>query len=62
MLKEKALNNQSFKSVVKAKDMDEEMFREIERLARETIENPKEKFRDEMVKINYLINRKLQII
>ncbi len=47
MLKEKY--NQNFKSVVKAKDMDDEMFRDIEKWARETFENPKEKFRDEMV-------------
>lgn len=48
MIKEKSTLGQ-FKSVIKAKDMEEDMFKEIERWARETFENPREKFRDEMV-------------
>ncbi len=44
-------NVYSFKTVIKAKDMDEEMFNSIERWARDTFES-KEKFRDEMVNSN----------
>ncbi len=40
-----------FKSVVKAKDMDEEMFVKIEKWARETFEDSKVKYKDEMVLI-----------
>ena len=39
----------AFKSVVKAKDMDDDMFIKIEKWARETYEDPKFKFKDEMV-------------
>lgn len=47
-----------FKSIVKAKDMDEEMFVKIEKWARETFEDSKVKYKDEMVNNNYLsINR-----
>ena len=38
----------SFKTVIKAKDMDEDMFSHIEKWARETFES-KEKVKDEMV-------------
>ncbi len=38
-----------FKSVVKAKDMEEEMFNKIEKWARETFEDNKIKYKDEMV-------------
>ncbi len=38
-----------FKSVVKSKDMDEEMFIKIEKWARETFEDQKVKYKDEMV-------------
>jgi hypothetical protein len=38
-----------FKSVVKAKDMEDDMFKEIEKWCRDSFESPKEKFRDEMV-------------
>jgi hypothetical protein len=52
------------KPVIKVQDMDPEMFKEVEKLARETYEN---KFIDEMVFIiNILkysqINRKLRIL
>ena len=41
-------NALSFKTVIKAKDMDDDMFNHIDRWARDTFES-KEKFRDEMV-------------
>jgi predicted sulfurtransferase len=53
-----------FKSVVKAKDMDEEMFVKIEKWARETFEDSKVKYKDEMVNFyfNIIFNfRKLLI-
>ncbi len=46
------LNNQNlsaFKTVVKARDMDDEMFNNIEAICK-TIFDPKEKFKDEMVR------------
>jgi hypothetical protein len=51
------LANINFKTVVKAKDMDDDMFNQLEKWARETFES-KEKFRDEMV-YKILILRKL---
>lgn len=48
------LANINFKTVVKAKDMDDDMFNQLEKWARETFES-KEKFRDEMVKIKIKI-------
>ena len=38
-----------FKSVVKAKEMEDEMFAKIEKWARETFEDSKIKYKDEMV-------------
>jgi hypothetical protein len=38
-----------FKSVVKAKEMEDEMFSKIEKWARETFEDSKIKYKDEMV-------------
>ena len=38
-----------FKSVVKAKEMEDEMFTKIEKWARETFEDSKIKYKDEMV-------------
>jgi len=38
-----------FKSVVKAKDMEDDMFTKIEKWARETFEDAKVKYKDEMV-------------
>ena len=38
-----------FKSVVKAKEMEDEMFIKIEKWARETFEDAKVKYKDEMV-------------
>jgi len=38
-----------FKSVVKAKDMEDEMFVKIEKWARDTLEDSKVKYKDEMV-------------
>ena len=47
-----------FKSVVKAKEMEDEMFSKIEKWARETFEETKNKFKDEKVinKILYYIS------
>lgn len=39
----------TFKAVVKAKEMDDDMFLKIEKWARETFEDPKIKYKDEMV-------------
>lgn len=39
----------TFKAVVKAKEMDDEMYSKIEKWARETFEDPKIKYKDEMV-------------
>lgn len=38
----------NFKPVIKAKDMDDDMFKEVERFARDSFDT-KEKFKDEMV-------------
>jgi len=51
------LANINFKTVVKAKDMDDDMFNQLEKWARETFES-KEKFKDEMV-YKFIILRKL---
>ena len=53
MIKEQK-NVVGLKPVIKAKDMDEEMFKGIEKWARETYENTKEKLRDEMDIANFL--------
>ena len=39
-----------FKPVIRKKDMDRDMYNDIERMAKECVENPKEKFKDEMYK------------
>jgi hypothetical protein len=49
MNKQPQFNTLTFKTVVKACEMDKDMFSHIERWAKETFEN-KEKYRDEMVK------------
>lgn len=46
MIKEKS----QLKVVVKAKDMDDDIFRNIETWAKEIFEDPKVKYKDEMVK------------
>ena len=53
-----------FKPVIRKKDMDRDMYNDIERMAKECVENPKEKFKDENVYKKFLIFkcRKLQII
>jgi hypothetical protein len=51
MIKEKT---SAYKSVVKAKDMDDDMFKNLEHWARETFEDPKLKFKDEMVYIKFI--------
>lgn len=38
-----------FKPVIRKKDMDRDMYNDIERMAKECVENPKEKFKDENV-------------
>lgn len=38
-----------FKPVLRAKEMDEELYKEIERMAKESIEIQKEKFKNENV-------------
>lgn len=57
-MKDKFEGKTNFKSIIRSKDMSEDMFREIERLAKDSIENPKEKFRDEMVNRIFNLNRK----
>ena len=37
------------KQVIRKKDMDRDMYNDIERMAKECVENPKEKFKDENV-------------
>lgn len=49
MLKDK---NSIFKPVIKAKDMDEDMFKNIEHWAKETFEDSRVKYKDEKVIIN----------
>ena len=44
-----------FKPVIRKKDMDRDMYNDIERMAKECVENPKEKFKDENVNKNNLI-------
>lgn len=38
-----------FKPVIRKRDMDKDMYNDIERMAKECVENPKEKFKDENV-------------
>ena len=38
-----------FKPVIRKKDMDRDMYNDIERMAKECVENPKEKFKDENI-------------
>ena len=46
-----------FKPVIRKKDMDRDMYNDIERMAKECVENPKEKFKDENVnKNNFNLN------
>lgn len=46
-----------FKPVIRKKDMDRDMYNDIERMAKECVENPKEKFKDENVnKSNFNLN------
>ena len=42
-----------FKPVIRKKDMDRDMYNDIERMAKECVENPKEKVKDENV--DYLL-------
>lgn len=42
-----------FKPVIRKRDMDKDMYNYIERMAKECVENPKEKFKDENVIIIY---------
>lgn len=42
-----------FKPVIRKRDMDKDMYNDIERMAKECVENPKEKFKDENVIIIY---------
>jgi hypothetical protein len=56
MLKEKEKEKyQTFKPVIKMKEMDNEMLKFIEGFAKESFEDVKVKFKDEMVKIQFLI-------
>jgi len=48
------------KTVIKAKDMDDDMFKDIEKIARDTFD-PKEKLKDEIVNNKYKY-RKLRTI
>ena len=43
-----------FKPVIRKKDMDRDMYNDIERMAKECVENPKEKFKDENVYKNVM--------
>ena len=49
-----------FKSVVKAKEMEDEMFVKIEKWARETFEDSKVKYKDEMVIEIFMIKGSLK--
>ena len=44
----------TFKPVLRQKDMDRDMYNEIEKLAKECVESPKEKFKNENEIANYM--------
>ena len=44
------------KSVIRQKDMDKDLFNQIEKLAKECIDSPKERFKDDNEIANYIKN------